>query len=70
VDYVHVLTEWRRLPYLDPGLPPELLPEKWPGARAAELFFDLRALLEERSRRHVRRVTDATDATSRRFVAQ
>ncbi|RVW02594.1 PaaX family transcriptional regulator [Rhodococcus spongiicola] len=36
--YVHVLTTWRRLPYLDPGLPLELLPADWNGARAAELF--------------------------------
>src|SRR5262249_36214692 len=28
-DYVRVLTDWRRLPYLDPGLPAELLPPGW-----------------------------------------
>ena len=37
-DYVRVLTAWRRLPFLDPGLPPELLPADWHGTRAAELF--------------------------------
>ena len=36
--WVRALTDWRRLPYLDPGLPAELLPPDWPGARAAELF--------------------------------
>ena len=41
-DYVRVLTAWRRLPFLDPGLPPELLPADWHGARAAELFGQLR----------------------------
>ncbi|PRX48210.1 PaaX family transcriptional regulator [Prauserella shujinwangii] len=30
--------EWRRFPFLDPQLPPSLLPEQWSGARAAELF--------------------------------
>ncbi len=30
--------EWRRFLFLDPGLPPEVLPEDWPGARAARLF--------------------------------
>src|SRR6202035_819625 len=30
-DYVRVLTAWRRLPYLDPGLPAELLPPGWAG---------------------------------------
>ena len=44
-DYVRVLTAWRRMPFLDPGLPPELLPPEWNGARAAELFDQLRALL-------------------------
>ena len=44
-DYVRVLTAWRRLPFLDPGLPPELLPEAWHGARAADLFARLRELL-------------------------
>jgi phenylacetic acid degradation operon negative regulatory protein len=46
-DYVRALTDWRRLPYLDPGLPAELLPPGWTGIRAAEVFFTLRALLEE-----------------------
>jgi phenylacetic acid degradation operon negative regulatory protein len=44
-DYVRVLTAWRRLPFLDPGLPPELLPADWQGARAAELFGQLRTRL-------------------------
>ena len=30
--------EWRRFPFLDPGLPPDLLPPGWPGADAAALF--------------------------------
>jgi len=52
--YVRVLTDWRRLPYLDPGLPAELLPEGWIGIRAAELFFALQALLEEPARAYVK----------------
>lgn len=42
VDYVYTLTAWRRLPYLDPGLPADLLPGDWNGTEAAELFFELR----------------------------
>jgi phenylacetic acid degradation operon negative regulatory protein len=53
-DYVRALTDWRRLPYLDPGLPAELLPEGWVGIRAADLFFTLRARLEEPARAHVK----------------
>jgi len=30
--------EWRRFPFLDPGLPSRLLPPNWSGAKAAELF--------------------------------
>ena len=52
-DYVRVLTDWRRLPYLDPGLPAELLPEGWIGIRAADLFFTLKSQLEEPARAHV-----------------
>ena len=54
-DYVRVLTDWRRLPYLDPGLPAELLPDGWIGIRAAEVFFTLRSLLEEPARAYVKR---------------
>jgi phenylacetic acid degradation operon negative regulatory protein len=52
-DYVGVLTDWRRLPYLDPGLPADLLPGRWAGIRAADLFFTLRSRLEEPARAHV-----------------
>jgi phenylacetic acid degradation operon negative regulatory protein len=51
--YVRVLTDWRRLPYLDPGLPEDLLPDGWIGIRAADLFFDLRSRLEDRARAYV-----------------
>jgi phenylacetic acid degradation operon negative regulatory protein len=55
-DYVRALTDWRRLPYLDPGLPAELLPDDWIGIRAAEEFFALRTLLEEPARAYVKQV--------------
>ncbi|MEV0736650.1 PaaX family transcriptional regulator C-terminal domain-containing protein [Streptomyces sp. NPDC050549] len=47
IDYVHVLTAWRRLPYLDPGLPDTLLPATWSGTTAADLFAALRSTLAE-----------------------
>jgi len=46
VDYVSSLTAWRRLPYLDPGLPASALPATWSGTRAADEFFALRARLD------------------------
>jgi phenylacetic acid degradation operon negative regulatory protein len=30
--------EWRKFLFVDPGLPAELLPARWPGVDAAELF--------------------------------
>jgi phenylacetic acid degradation operon negative regulatory protein len=41
-DYVGALTQWRRLPFLDPGLPAAALPTRWNGLRAADTFFELR----------------------------
>jgi len=41
-DYVAALTQWRRLPFLDPGLPEAVLPAGWNGIRAADTFFELR----------------------------
>jgi phenylacetic acid degradation operon negative regulatory protein len=55
-DYVPMLTDWRRLPYLDPGLPAELLPDGWIGIRAAEEFFALRSVLEEPARGYVKAI--------------
>jgi phenylacetic acid degradation operon negative regulatory protein len=40
-DYVRLVTDWRRLPYADPGLPLDLLPPEWDGVRAVELFTEL-----------------------------
>ncbi len=50
--YVPLLTQWRRLPYLDPGLPASLLPADWNGGKAANLFSDLDALLRTPAREH------------------
>ena len=55
-DYVRAVTDWRRLPYCDPGLPAELLPSGWIGIRAADDFFALRALLEQPARVYVQQV--------------
>jgi phenylacetic acid degradation operon negative regulatory protein len=56
-DYIRTLTAWRRLPFLDPGLPPELLPKSWSGVRAADLFFELKDALEKPAHTYVESVT-------------
>lgn len=54
--YVRILTDWRRLSYIDPGLPAELLPSRWAGTEAAELFFAVRARLDEPARQYAQRL--------------
>ncbi|WP_442789772.1 PaaX family transcriptional regulator [Nocardiopsis sp. EMB25] len=53
-DHLRAVDAWRRMPYLDPGLPPELLPDPWAGSRAARVFFDLHTLLRAPALEHVR----------------
>jgi phenylacetic acid degradation operon negative regulatory protein len=50
--YVPMLTAWRRLPYLDPGLPLDHLPDDWPGIEAAELFASLDSRLRDDAHTH------------------
>jgi phenylacetic acid degradation operon negative regulatory protein len=51
-DYVRALTAWRRLPFLDPGLPAELLPSGWNGLEAAAAFAAIRERLAGPARAH------------------
>jgi phenylacetic acid degradation operon negative regulatory protein len=55
--YVRALTAWRRLPFLDPGLPAELLPDGWNGLAADRAFGALRQRLADPARAHVLAVT-------------
>jgi len=58
-QYVPMLTTWRRLPYLDPGLPLQLLPAGWSGEAASALFAELNEELREPARRHAMAVIHA-----------
>lgn len=53
VAYVRLIDAWRTLPYLDPGLPPSLLPADWPGECSFAVFAELSAALGARARGHV-----------------
>jgi phenylacetic acid degradation operon negative regulatory protein len=57
--YVPMLTEWRRLPYRDPGLPLSLLPPDWNGETAGALFGELNAALRGPAREHAHAVMHA-----------
>ena len=51
--HVRAITQWRRLVYLDPGLPLDLLPEGWIGVEAGRLFAELHERLEPAAERFV-----------------
>ncbi|WP_330255982.1 PaaX family transcriptional regulator [Nocardia sp. NBC_00565] len=50
--YAPMLTEWRRLPYRDPGLPLSLLPHAWKGEAAGTLFDELNDALAPLAQKH------------------
>jgi len=64
VDYVQLLTQWRRLPYLDPGLPEEFLPAGWHGLTAERIFAELHRLLSGPARQHAERLLGPAAARS------
>lgn len=51
--WIGALDSWRPIPYLDPGLPPALLPQDWPGARSAERYLALRGATAAAARAYV-----------------
>lgn len=57
--HAHLIDRWRVLPYVDPGLPPSMLPADWPGRRSFDEFARLSAALAPGARERVRTVTGA-----------
>lgn len=55
-EYLRLVTHWRRLPYSDPGLPAELLPEGWNALKAETIFLELNQRLAPMAERHAARV--------------
>jgi len=49
VHRFNLIHEYRRFPFKDPELPPELLPAEWRGTEAADLFKHYHDLLAERA---------------------
>jgi len=52
--WITALDAWRPIPYLDPGLPAELLPATWPGNRSIPLFLEFRDNVVGLAAAHVR----------------
>jgi phenylacetic acid degradation operon negative regulatory protein len=46
--------EWRKFPFLDPDLPDDMLPARWPRRRAHELFRQRHTLWHEPAQEHFR----------------
>jgi phenylacetic acid degradation operon negative regulatory protein len=59
---VRLVASYRRLPFRDPDLPEELLPEDWPGGRVHELFVAAHDALHGPADRFVREVIDRSYA--------
>jgi phenylacetic acid degradation operon negative regulatory protein len=64
-DYISLVAEWRRLPFLDPGLPTEVLPEDWEGEKAKWIYFALIGRIDELAMGYVRSRATGTSAASR-----
>ena len=52
VTYLRAVDDWRKLPYRDPGLPPQVLPPDWSAPAAGALFEQLVAALQEPALAH------------------
>ena len=51
VALTNLVHEWRKFPFMDPGLPAHLLPRRWSGDRARKLFRKARAEWGPKARR-------------------
>jgi phenylacetic acid degradation operon negative regulatory protein len=56
VDHVLAIAQWRKLPFLDPGLPAEVLPRPWEGERASRIYFTLLSRLDPSAFAYVRSI--------------
>jgi phenylacetic acid degradation operon negative regulatory protein len=56
VDYVNLIGAWRKLPYLDPGLPTEVVPAGWDGERATWTYFTLLRRIDQAALDYVRQI--------------
>ncbi|GAA3677556.1 PaaX family transcriptional regulator C-terminal domain-containing protein [Arthrobacter ginkgonis] len=54
--YIPMLTLWRRLPYRDPNLPLEYLPEGWKEPQARRAFVHTHRLIAPLAARHAQRI--------------
>jgi phenylacetic acid degradation operon negative regulatory protein len=58
--HTRLVQEWRRFPFLDPGLPPALLPSDWNGTRAFKLFHQRHDVWHPTAIGHWRAMADSS----------
>jgi phenylacetic acid degradation operon negative regulatory protein len=58
---VDLVGQWRRVPFLDPGLPAELLPQRWPRQAAVDLFHRRHDDWHEAAQQHWRDLMAAAE---------
>ncbi|WP_404289391.1 PaaX family transcriptional regulator C-terminal domain-containing protein [Glutamicibacter arilaitensis] len=56
LGYVVLIDAWRAIPYLDPGLPDQILPNSWPGQESRERFLEISASFKDRAAEHAARL--------------
>jgi phenylacetic acid degradation operon negative regulatory protein len=61
--------EWRKFPFLDPDLPPEVLPSRWPRSRAHDVFQERHALWHAPAQDHFRSLEALCEVPVRRRKA-
>lgn len=59
VERLWLVHDYRKVAFLDPGLPSELVPAHWPGTRAAALFRTYDAELAAKAQRYVAAAADS-----------
>ncbi|MDO9397714.1 MAG: PaaX family transcriptional regulator C-terminal domain-containing protein, partial [Herbiconiux sp.] len=59
--YIRSVDTWRIIPYVDPGLPDDLLPADWPGDESNALLQLLRRRFSGRATEFVAEVTGVAD---------
>jgi len=64
-NYTQILTAWRPLPYLDPGLPSSLLPGTWNGTTATRLFFYFHDLMAAPAQTYVGASADSDQSSKK-----
>lgn len=57
IERTRLISDYRRFPFRDPDLPPELLPPGWPGHGAREVFLRAHGLLRDPAERAARDLT-------------